>query len=159
MGHTQVTTTQIYTAGADLSVRTAFLQAMQRLEDASVLPLLAPGPCRTPELVRPPPRASGSLAHRLRRWGAACAVQVSPHRLRHTFATRLLNGGMPLDTIRRLLGHRTLSMTQRYAHLHDATAQRQFQEAMRQLEGIAVSNWPQPIQTDKVLVSTQTDSV
>jgi site-specific recombinase XerD len=99
------------------------------------------------------------VRYRLRRWGAACAVQVSPHRLRHTFATRLLNGGMPLDTIRRLLGHRTLSMTQRYAHLHDATAQRQFQEAMRQLEGIAVSNWPQPIQTDKVLVSTQTDSV
>lgn len=99
------------------------------------------------------------VRYRLRCWGAACDVQVSPHRLRHTFATRLLNAGMPLDTIRRLLGHRTLSMTQRYAHLHDATAQKQFQDAMQELEGIAVSNWPQPIRTDKVLVSTQTDSV
>jgi len=105
------------------------------------------------------PLTAAHVRYRLRKWGAACAVTVSPHRLRHTYATRLLNQGMPLEAIRKLLGHKTLSMTQRYAHLHDATVRQQFQAVMEQLEGIAVSNWPQDIDTDKVLIAEYIDSV
>ena len=38
------------------------------------------------------------------------------HDLRHTFATRLAQGGVDLYQVQRLLGHRSASMTQRYAH-------------------------------------------
>jgi site-specific recombinase XerD len=39
------------------------------------------------------------------------------HDLRHTFASRLRQSGVPLETIAELLGHKSLSMTKRYAHL------------------------------------------
>ncbi len=42
-----------------------------------------------------------------------------PHALRHTCATELVAAGVSIQVIQRWLGHRTLSMTQRYAHVHD----------------------------------------
>lgn len=44
-------------------------------------------------------------------------TDVSFHTLRHTFASRLAQRGVPLNTIRELLGHGTMAMTMRYAHL------------------------------------------
>lgn len=75
------------------------------------------------------------LRARIQQLGKAAGVPtVTPHRLRHTLATRLINQGVPITTLQKLLGHRFLSTTQRYARVYDATVERDYRMAMQRLE-------------------------
>jgi site-specific recombinase XerD len=61
---------------------------------------------------------------------AEIAAPYSPHSLRHTFATVLLNAGASLEVVKELMGHRRLDMTLRYARLYDSTRRQQYDQAM-----------------------------
>ena len=58
------------------------------------------------------------------------AEPLTTHRLRHSFATSLMNGGMSLMGIMKLLGHRDQRMTLRYTQIADETVGREYFEAL-----------------------------
>lgn len=90
---------------------------------------------------------------------AAGQIAVTPHQLRHTLATRLLNARMPVTSIQKILGHDHLNTTMIYARVLDVTLEADYQQAMRQIEAQQmplartaelVPDWPLPQTTDPV---------
>ena len=75
------------------------------------------------------PNAVAKLLKRLNNHAKVWGVRVSPHTFRHTFAVMFLRSGGQVFTLKQILGHESLSMTNRYVAVAqaDVTAQhRQF---------------------------------
>jgi integrase len=61
---------------------------------------------------------------------AAGLGHVTPHQLRHTYATALINAGVSLQALMALLGHVSAAMSLRYARLFDATVRTEYERAL-----------------------------
>lgn len=97
---------------------------------------------------------------RLKPWGLKAGIQpMTPHRLRHTLATMLINQGMPIVSLQKFLGHQDINKTMIYARVHDNTVKEQFTTAMNQIERIPVANWPQPVLELETITEQTFDSV
>ncbi|HSG42933.1 MAG TPA: tyrosine-type recombinase/integrase [Anaerolineales bacterium] len=87
------------------------------------------------------PLGSGFICNRLKAIGKRVYVPVVPHRLRHTFATQLLNVGCRVTTIQKLFGHASVDTTMTYARAFDQTVMLDYYSAINELETQVEGAW------------------
>jgi site-specific recombinase XerD len=87
------------------------------------------------------PLKSGYLCRKLKSTGRQVNVQVTPHRLRHAYATQLLNVGCQVTSIQKLLGHTNLNTTMTYARVYDETVMRDYFQAVQVIEVQSGGSW------------------
>lgn len=71
---------------------------------------------------------------RLSTLGKRCSIHVSPHQLRRTCGTLLLNSGMSIFSVQSILGHKYVDTTLRYARIYDATVAQNYEQAVQAIE-------------------------
>lgn len=108
-------------ATATLSIIEAYLakDRPERLK-GRVSPFLFPGRGKTGAFTR---QAAFCVLRRLAR-AAGLPSEISPHTLRHAFATHMVQGGADLRSVQTLLGHADLRTTEIYTHINDGHVRR-----------------------------------
>ncbi len=87
------------------------------------------------------PLKNGFIYRKLLAAGQRVSVQVSPHRLRHTYATQLLNVGCKVTSIQKLLGHTNLNTTMTYARAFNETVMTDYFRAVDMIETQPEGAW------------------
>ncbi len=90
------------------------------------------------------PISVAGIQYLLRQYCQTTGVTLTCHQLRHTFARRMVENGLPVDSLAKLLGHNDLQSTQRYIDGADPTLRADFTAAMTALESI-LSNEEKPL--------------
>ena len=83
-----------------------------------------------------------TLARRLARYGQSLTLRVSPHRLRHTLASQMLNVGMPITSLQRYLGHENLDTTMGYAEVSDPLLLQDYYRGIAQVDASSAALVP-----------------
>lgn len=86
-----------------------------------------------------------TLRRRLVRYGHSIQVVVSPHRLRHTLASQMLNAGMPIASLQRYLGHENLDTTMGYAEVSDPLLEQDYYRGIAQVDAPSASLAPRAV--------------
>ena len=76
-----------------------------------------------------------AIHKRLMRYRQTAGIQITAHRLRHSFANDLLNADAPITSIQKLMGHRWLETTQNYVRANDRQVQADYYQACEKIEG------------------------
>jgi integrase/recombinase XerD len=84
-------------------------------------------------LYRGQPLSIRSIQKRLKHHAHKAALHASCHQLRHSFATTMLNAGADLSTIQDLLGHASVTTTQRYCKVSNVKVQTDYFKAMEKV--------------------------
>lgn len=84
---------------------------------------------------------------RLRTYAKQTGFRITPHQLRHSCATLLLNAGAPVLTVQAILGHKNINTTLNYARLYDGTVAADYYKAMAQVESHLSLEGPESGQT------------
>lgn len=79
-----------------------------------------------------------AIHKRLMQYRAEAQVQITAHRLRHSFANDLLNADAPITSIQKLMGHRWIESTQTYVLANDKQVRADYYAACAKLEGWAI---------------------
>ena len=114
--------------------RPGYLTDVTLLAIREYLALRGPGEAGNLLLYAHAPMHKELIHRRLKALGKRLGIKVCPHRLRHTAATELLNVGCEITTIQKVLGHKSLDTTLRYARAYDVTVADSFYAAMEKIE-------------------------
>ena len=101
--------------------------------------------------------SQSALRAELARSAATAGIgHVTPHALRHTYATALVNAGVSLQALMALLGHVSAEMSLRYARLFDTTVRAEYERALDLAKG-HLGPLPPPSAGRKLIPVTTTD--
>ncbi len=87
------------------------------------------------------PPDPGGVQNTLHKGITACGLKtnITPHSLRHSYATHLIEAGVDLIEVQKILGHPSLLTTARYTHLTDQTRHHAIDRINGLMDGFAVA--------------------
>lgn len=115
-----------YVSQDGMNALVAYLKARPKSK-AKHLFLVEKGPCRGK------PLSVRGIQKRMEHYARKAGLRTSSHHLRHTMATQMLNAGADLATIQDLLGHKSVTTTQRYCKVSNIKVQTDYFKAMEKV--------------------------